>query len=173
MPRCRSATRATFSVRSIRWTGSSRRTSSARRISRTRARAWWAGCPRSPVLGAERCQAIVVIAGHSAAKTRVNALMTRQSIGLRKKTLLRKGWMRGSSPRMTGGKSGSMLLSDVLIIDATERLGWGAGRVLADLGADVVKLEPPGSGRRGAGWRAFHVKTRVLERHLQRRAEPS
>ena len=42
-----------------------------------------------------------------------------------------------------------MLLSDVLIIDATERLGWVAGRVLADLGADVVKLEPPGSDRGG------------------------
>ena len=35
-----------------------------------------------------------------------------------------------------------MLLSDVLIIDATDRLGWLAGRVLADLGADVIKIEP-------------------------------
>ena len=50
-----------------------------------------------------------------------------------------------------------MLLSDVLIIDATDRLGWVAGRVLADLGADVIKLEPPGSDRGGADWRAFNV----------------
>jgi hypothetical protein len=41
-----------------------------------------------------------VIAGHSASKTRVNALMTRQSIDLRK-DFLQKRWMRGSSPRMT------------------------------------------------------------------------
>src|SRR6516164_3128016 len=75
--------------------------------------------------------------------------------------------MRGSSPRMTGGKSGSMLLSDVLIIDATDRLGWVAGRVLADLGADVVKLEPPGSDRGGADWRAFNVNKRILELDLQ------
>jgi hypothetical protein len=33
-------------------------------------------------------------------KTRVNALMTRQSIDLRK-DFLQKRWMRGSSPRMT------------------------------------------------------------------------
>src|SRR6516162_6928813 len=75
--------------------------------------------------------------------------------------------MRGSSPRMTGGKSGSMLLSDVLIIDATDRLGWVAGRVLADLGADVVKLEPPGGDRGGADWRAFNVNKRILELDLQ------
>src|SRR6266567_7673366 len=79
--------------------------------------------------------------------------------------------MRGSSPRMTGGKSGSMLLSDVLIIDATDRLGWVAGRVLADLGADVVKLEPPGSDRGGADWRAFNVNKRILELDLQAPAD--
>ena len=56
-----------------------------------------------------------------------------------------------------------MLLSDMLIIDATDRLGWLAGRVLADLGADVLKLESPGSDRSGAEWRAFNVNKRVLE----------
>src|SRR5262249_59372249 len=68
---------------------------------------------------------------------------------------------------MTGGKSGSMLLTGVLIIDATDRLGWVAGRVLADLGADVVKLEPPGGDRGGADWRAFNVNKRILELDLQ------
>jgi crotonobetainyl-CoA:carnitine CoA-transferase CaiB-like acyl-CoA transferase len=56
-----------------------------------------------------------------------------------------------------------MLLSDVLIIDATDRLGWLAGRVLADLGANVVKLEQPGSDRSRAEWRAFNVNKRILE----------
>src|SRR4029453_19574414 len=60
-----------------------------------------------------------------------------------------------------------MLLSGVVVIDATERLGWVAGRVLADLGADVVKLEPPGSDRGGADWRAFNVNKRILELDLQ------
>jgi len=64
---------------------------------------------------------------------------------------------------MTGEKSSAMLLSGVLIIDATDRLGWLAGRVLADLGADVVKLEPPGSDRSRAEWRAFNVNKRILE----------
>src|SRR5207237_193637 len=56
-----------------------------------------------------------------------------------------------------------MLLSHVLIIDATDRLGWLAGRLLADLGADVIKLEPPGSDRSRAEWRAFNVNKRILE----------
>src|SRR5919201_3542152 len=59
--------------------------------------------------------------------------------------------------------SSTMLLSDVLIIDATDRLGWLAGRLLADLGADVIKLEPPRSDRSRAEWRAFNVNKRILE----------
>jgi len=60
-----------------------------------------------------------------------------------------------------------MLLSDVLIIDATDRLGWLAGRVLADLGADVIKLEPPCIDRSRPEWRAFNVNKRILELDLQ------
>ena len=56
-----------------------------------------------------------------------------------------------------------MFLSDIVILDATDRLGWLAGRVLADLGADVIKLEPPASDRDRADWRAFNVNKRVLE----------
>jgi crotonobetainyl-CoA:carnitine CoA-transferase CaiB-like acyl-CoA transferase len=56
-----------------------------------------------------------------------------------------------------------MLLSGVLIVDVTERLGWLAGRILADLGADVIKLEPAGSDRTRPEWRAFNVNKRVLE----------
>ena len=64
-----------------------------------------------------------------------------------------------------------MLLSDVLVIDATDRLGWLAGRVLADLGADVIKLEPPGTDRGRADWRAFNVNKRMLELDLQSSTE--
>src|SRR5262249_37709111 len=64
-----------------------------------------------------------------------------------------------------------MLPSGVLVIDATERLGWGAGRGVADGGADVVKLEPPGSDRNGADWRAFNVNKRILELDLQASAD--
>ena len=41
-----------------------------------------------------------VIAGHSASKTRVNALMTRQSIRFAKSPYEER-WTRGSSPRVT------------------------------------------------------------------------
>jgi benzylsuccinate CoA-transferase BbsE subunit len=64
-----------------------------------------------------------------------------------------------------------MLLSEILIVDATDRLGWLAGRVLADLGADVIKLEPPGSDRSRADWRAFNVNKRVLELDLAKSAD--
>jgi crotonobetainyl-CoA:carnitine CoA-transferase CaiB-like acyl-CoA transferase len=56
-----------------------------------------------------------------------------------------------------------MLLSDVLIVDATDRLGWLAGRTLADLGADVVKIDRPGTDRSRPHWRAFNVNKRVLD----------
>src|SRR6516165_3236069 len=64
-----------------------------------------------------------------------------------------------------------MLLSHVLVIDATDRLGWLAGRVLADLGADVIKLESPGTDRSRADWRAFNVNKRMLELDLQSSTE--
>ena len=56
-----------------------------------------------------------------------------------------------------------MLLSDVLVIDATDRFGWLAGRILADLGADVVKIDAPGTDRSQPEWRAFNVNKRVLD----------
>ena len=36
------------------------------------------------------------------------------------------------------------LLAPYRVLDATGPLGWMCGRVLADLGADVIKVEPPG-----------------------------
>jgi benzylsuccinate CoA-transferase BbsE subunit len=58
------------------------------------------------------------------------------------------------------------LLADTLIVDATDRFGWLAGRILADLGGDVVKLDPPGTDRSGPDWRAFNVNKRVLDLDL-------
>jgi crotonobetainyl-CoA:carnitine CoA-transferase CaiB-like acyl-CoA transferase len=42
------------------------------------------------------------------------------------------------------------VLAGVRVLDLTDESGWLAGKVLADLGADVVKVEPPGGdpGRR-------------------------
>ncbi len=56
-----------------------------------------------------------------------------------------------------------MLLSGVLVVDATDRFGWLAGRILADLGADVVKLDPPGTDRAAPNWRAFNVNKRCSD----------
>jgi len=64
-----------------------------------------------------------------------------------------------------------MLLSNVLVIDATDRFGWLAGRVLADLGADVVKVDPPGTDRTRPEWRAFNVNKRVVELDLTMSAD--
>jgi benzylsuccinate CoA-transferase BbsE subunit len=56
-----------------------------------------------------------------------------------------------------------MLLPEVLVVDATDRLGWLAGRLLADLGAEVIKIEARGSHRSSSQWRACNVNKRVLE----------
>ncbi len=55
------------------------------------------------------------------------------------------------------------LLRDILVVDATDRFGWLAGRLLADLGGEVIKLDPPGTDRSRPEWRAFNVNKRVLD----------
>ncbi len=55
-----------------------------------------------------------------------------------------------------------MLLAGIVVVDATDRLGWLAGRILADLGADVVKLDAPGTDRGSPRWRAFNVNKRAV-----------
>jgi len=61
-----------------------------------------------------------------------------------------------------------MLLSGIWVIDATNRFGWLTGRILADLGAEVIKVDPPKTEQDGPDWRAFNVNKRVLDLDLSR-----
>lgn len=47
------------------------------------------------------------------------------------------------------------------VVDATERLGWLAGRLLADCGARVTKLEAPDAELGSPHWRALNVNKRL------------
>jgi hypothetical protein len=56
-------------------------------------------------------------------------------------------------------------LSGYRALDLTDRLGWLCGKVLAELGADVVKVEPPGGdpGRSDRfTWLAFNAGKRSM-----------
>ena len=54
------------------------------------------------------------------------------------------------------------MLRGLRVVDATDRLGWLAGRLLADLGADVLKLEAPGADLASPHWRALNVNKRLV-----------
>jgi crotonobetainyl-CoA:carnitine CoA-transferase CaiB-like acyl-CoA transferase len=54
------------------------------------------------------------------------------------------------------------MLRGCAVVDATSRLAWLAGRLLGDLGADVVKIEAPGADVRGVEWRALNADKRLL-----------
>ncbi len=49
------------------------------------------------------------------------------------------------------------------ILDCSDRLGWLGGRILADLGAEVIKADPPGTDRGSPDWRANNVNKRLVE----------
>jgi len=53
------------------------------------------------------------------------------------------------------------MLGQLRIVDATDRLGWLAGRLLADVGAQVVKLEAPGADLSAPHWRALNANKRL------------
>lgn len=58
------------------------------------------------------------------------------------------------------------MLKGVLVLDCTGRLGWLAGRLLADLGADVVKIENPYAEIHTLDWRALNVNKRLTRLDL-------
>ncbi len=54
------------------------------------------------------------------------------------------------------------MLTGLKVLDCAGELGWLAARLLADLGADVIRIEPPGTPR-DATRRANNVNKRLLE----------
>ncbi|HUY01762.1 MAG TPA: CoA transferase [Rhodocyclaceae bacterium] len=58
------------------------------------------------------------------------------------------------------------MLSAYRVLDVSNRSGWLAGRLLADLGADVIKMEAPGVSVEGADWQAYNVNKRLLRLDL-------
>lgn len=63
------------------------------------------------------------------------------------------------------GPSSPGLLAPYRVLDLTSKIGWLCGRILGDLGADVVKVEPPG-GDRGRRYGPFYRDTPHPERSL-------
>lgn len=56
------------------------------------------------------------------------------------------------------------------VLDLSTRLGWLAGRILGDLGADVIKIEPPGAVLDDPEWQALNVNKRLLQLDTSHRA---
>src|SRR3972149_10228118 len=54
------------------------------------------------------------------------------------------------------------MLRGCVVLDCTGRLGWLAGRLLADLGAEVSKLEVPGADVSSSDWCALNVNKRLV-----------
>jgi crotonobetainyl-CoA:carnitine CoA-transferase CaiB-like acyl-CoA transferase len=58
------------------------------------------------------------------------------------------------------------MLAGLYIVDCAGRLGWLTGRLLADMGADVVKLERREADLSSAEWQALNVNKRLLRLDL-------
>lgn len=56
-----------------------------------------------------------------------------------------------------------MMLEGRLVLDCSDQQGWLAGRILADLGAEVVKLDAPGTDRNDPSWQAYNVNKCTLD----------
>lgn len=59
------------------------------------------------------------------------------------------------------------MLSAYRVLDLSNRIGWLAGRLLADLGAEVIKVETPGACIESADWQAYNVNKRLLRLDLE------
>jgi len=65
------------------------------------------------------------------------------------------------------------MLGECRVLEVGNRLGWLAGRLLADLGAAVVRVEAPGAKIDGADWQAYNVNKRLLRLDLEAAAGQS
>lgn len=54
------------------------------------------------------------------------------------------------------------MLEPYRVLDCTNELGWLTGRLLADLGCDVVKIESPGADLSAPAWRGNNANKRLL-----------
>lgn len=59
------------------------------------------------------------------------------------------------------------MLSAYRVLDLSDRTGWLAGRLLADLGAEVIKVEAPGVSVAAIDWQAYNVNKRLLRLDLE------
>src|SRR5579862_2496665 len=55
------------------------------------------------------------------------------------------------------------MLEGRLVLDCSDQLGWLAGRILADLGAEVLKLDAPATDRLAPDWQAYNVNKVALD----------
>ena len=58
------------------------------------------------------------------------------------------------------------MLQGCVVLDCTGRMGWLAGRLLADLGAEVTKFEAPGGDVSSADWQALNVNKKLVRLDL-------
>ncbi len=56
----------------------------------------------------------------------------------------------------------SSFLGIYSVLDLSGRLGWLAGRILGDLGANIIKVEPPGFDDSDPWWRATNINKKQL-----------
>src|SRR5216684_4955017 len=61
-----------------------------------------------------------------------------------------------------------MLLAQYRVLDLTGPLGYVCGKVMSDLGADVVKIEPPGGDERNLYWIASNAGKRSVTLDLEK-----
>jgi crotonobetainyl-CoA:carnitine CoA-transferase CaiB-like acyl-CoA transferase len=62
------------------------------------------------------------------------------------------------------------MLKGILVLDCTARPGWLAGRLLADMGANVTKIENPDAEIHTSDWRALNVNKRLTRLDLSEAA---
>jgi crotonobetainyl-CoA:carnitine CoA-transferase CaiB-like acyl-CoA transferase len=58
------------------------------------------------------------------------------------------------------------MLKGILVLDCTGRPGWLAGRLLADMGAEVTKIENPDAEIHTSDWRALNVNKQLTRLNL-------